>query len=197
MTSLVKELSRFDLPALERHFLSLVGEDRRLRFGACVHDLVVCRYVKDIDFLHDAVFGVLDRDLELIAVARLGRRDHQAELGVSVLPGHRHLGIGAALLKRAHLHARNWGVQELFMYCLAENGPMMHLARKNGMDIAAASGDADARLNLPPADANSHMSAMVEQRIALMDYALKAQFAGARRVVDSFAAERLSRDRAT
>jgi hypothetical protein len=159
--------------------------------------MVVCRNVKGTDFLHDAVFGVPDRDVAVIAVAHLGRSDHQAELGVSVLPGHRHLGIGAALLKRAHLHARNWGVRELFMYCLAENGPMMHLARKNGMDIAAASGDADARLNLPPADASSHISAAVEQRIALVDYALKAQFAGARRVVDSFAAERLSRDRAT
>lgn len=85
MTPLVRELSRFDRPALERHFLALVREDRRLRFGACVHDLVVCRYVKDIDFLHDAVFGVPDRDVEIVAVAHLGRSENQAEFGVSAI----------------------------------------------------------------------------------------------------------------
>jgi len=98
-----------------------------------------------------------------------------------VLPGHRGLGIGGALLGRAHKHARNWGVHALFMHCLTGNGAMMHLARKHGMDIVAETGEADAWLKLPPADPTSHMSAVFEQRVALFDYAMKSQLAGARR----------------
>lgn len=182
MTILIKELSRFEQPALERHFLALASEDRRLRFGAGVNDFAVRFYVKGIDFGRDALFGVLDDELKIIAAAHLARTNGHAELGVSVLPGHRARGIGGALLGRAHMHARNWGVHALFMHCLTENGAMMHLARKHGMDIVAEAGETDAWLKLPPADASSYMGAVFEQRVALFDYALKSQIAGARRV---------------
>jgi len=189
-----KELSNFERPALERHFLALETEDRRLRFGTALHDLAIKAYVADLDFDRDAVFAVADDALRIIGAAHLARADGHAELGVSVLPGNRGRGIGGALLARAHLHARNLGVQELFMHCLTENGPMMHLARKQGMDIATASGEADAWLKLPPATASSHMSADFQQRVALIDYALKSQFADVRRITDAFAGL-VSRDR--
>lgn len=184
MTILIKELSRFEHPALEQHLLKLEGEDRRLRFGAGLNDFAIGRYVKGIDFERDAVFGAVDEDLFIIGAAHLARADGHAELGVSVLPGHRDLGIGGALLRRAHMHARNWGVRTLFMHCLAENGAMMHLARRQGMDIATGSGEANAWLALPPADASSYMNAVLEQRVALFDYELKSHLAGARRVFD-------------
>jgi hypothetical protein len=59
------------------------------------------------------------------------------------------------------------------MHCLTENSAMMHLARKQGMHIAAAAGEADAWLALPPADAASYLGEVFEQRAALFDYALK------------------------
>jgi hypothetical protein len=59
------------------------------------------------------------------------------------------------------------------MHCLAENGAMMHLARGQGMRIATQAGEADAWLELPPADAASFLGAVFEQRVALFDYALK------------------------
>jgi len=169
----VKELSRFERPALERHFLALTSEDRRLRFGAGFADAAVRLYVKGIDFGRDALFGVVDDELSIIAAAHLARTNGHAELGVSVLPGHRDRGIGGALLGRAHMHARNWGVRRLFMHCLTENSAMMHLARKQGMAMVASSGEADAWLGLPPADAASFLGAVFEQRVALFDYALK------------------------
>jgi GNAT superfamily N-acetyltransferase len=187
MTRLVKELSRFEQPLLERHFLALDREDRRLRFGSALNDHAILNYVASIDFERDAVFGVVDDDLAIIAAAHVGRSDDAAELGVSVLTGHRGRGIGGALLRRAHVHARNWGVRELFMHCLTENGSMMHLARRNGMDIVAASGEADAKLQLAPADAASYMSEVFDQRVALVDFALKRQLLGARRLADTFA----------
>jgi len=185
VTILIKELSRFEQPALEHHFLALEGEDRRLRFGVGLNDFAVRAYVKGINFRRDALFGVLDDKLRVIGAAHLARSNDHAELGVSVLPGHRNRGIGGALLGRAHTHARNWGVHALFMHCLTENGAMMHLARKHRMEIVAEASEADAWLKLPPADASSYMSAVFEQGVALFDYALKSQLADARRIGDA------------
>jgi GNAT superfamily N-acetyltransferase len=185
MAVLIKELSSFERPALERHFLALAGEDRRLRFGAGLNDFAVRAYVNGINFRRDAVFGVLDDELRVIGAAHLARSNSHAELGVSVLPGHRNRGIGGALLGRAHTHARNWGVHALFMHCLTENSAMLHLARKQRMEIVSDAGEADAWLKLPPADASSYLSAVFDQRVALYDYALKSQLAGARRFANA------------
>jgi len=170
---LIRELSRLDRAALEPHFLALGAEDRRLRFGIPLNDDAVRTYVARIDFERDAVFGISDDGLHLIGAAHVARGDGHAELGVSVLPGHRGRGIGGALLARAHLRARNWGVRALFMHCLTENAAMMHLARKQEMDIVAEAGEADAWLRLLPADASSHFGEVFAQRVALFDYALK------------------------
>jgi len=173
MQVLVRELEPSDRPALERHFLALGREDRRLRFGAALADATVRAYVSRIAFGEDALFGVAGDSLELLGVAHLARLPGAAELGLSVLPGHRNRGLGGALLARAVLHARNWGVRTLFMHCLAENDAVMHLARKQGMTIVTEAPEADAKLALEPADASSYFGEMLEQRVALFDYALK------------------------
>jgi GNAT superfamily N-acetyltransferase len=182
---IVRELNRLDRPALESHFLSLGSDDRRLRFGISLSDTAVRAYVSRIDFERDAAFAVLDDELHLLGAAHLAREPDQAELGVSVLHAHRGRGIGGALLGRAHTHARNWGVRTLFMRCLTENGAIMHLARKQGMQIVADAGEADAKLLLPPADASSFLGAAFDQRVALFDHALKAQLAYARRLAEA------------
>jgi GNAT superfamily N-acetyltransferase len=169
----IRELTRLDRAALEPHFLALEREDRRLRFGASFNDAAVRAYVARIDFERDVAFGVYDDALHLIGAAHVARSDGHAELGVSVLPGHRGRGIGGALLARAHLRARNWGARALFMHCLIENGAMMHLARKQAMQLVVESGEADAWLQLPPADASSHFGEVFAERVALFDYALK------------------------
>jgi GNAT superfamily N-acetyltransferase len=144
-----------------------------MRFGISIADRAVRSYVARIDFERDAALGVFDDHLHLTGAGHLARADGHAELGISVLAGHRGRGIGGALLARAHMHARNWGVRTLFMHCLTQNAAIMHLARKQGMQVVAASGEADARLALPPADASSYLGAVFEQRVALFDYALK------------------------
>ena len=159
-----------------------------MRFGNALGDSAVRAYVSRIDLWHDAVFGVFGEDLRLLGVAHLARSRASAELGVSVLAGHRGLGIGGALLARAHTHARNWGVRALYMHCLAENAAMMHLARKQGMDIVTDSGEADAWLSLPPADASSHFREIFEQRVALFDHAMKTQVRNVRRIAGAFMA---------
>jgi len=173
MDTLVRELSRLERGALERHFLRLETEDRRLRFGVPLADGAVQAYVRRIDFERDVVFGVSNDALQLIGAGHLARSGGHAELGVSVLPGYRGRGVGGALLARAHLHARNWGARALFMHCLAENAAMMRLARKQRMELVAQSGEADAWLRLAPADAASYFGEVFAQRAALFDHALK------------------------
>ena len=189
---IARELSRLDRDALERHFLALGAEDRRLRFGTPLSDAGVRAYVARIDFERDAAFGVLADELALVGAAHLARERANAELGVSVLPQSRGRGVGGALLGRAHLHARNWGVRALFMHCLAENNAMMHIARREGMKIVAESGEADAWLQLAPADATSHFGAVFEQRVALLDQAFKTGLANAKRIADAVTRETAS-----
>ena len=179
----VTELSPAHRAVLLRHFLELDAHDRRLRFGAAPSDAAVRAYVARIDFERDAVFGVFDEELKLTGAAHVAHAGEHAELGVSVLREQRNGGVGGALLMRAVLRARNWGVRTLFMHCLRENETILHIARKQGMRIVTDEGEANAWLGLPPADASSHFGEVFAQRVALFDYALKAQLAGARRLV--------------
>ena len=180
----VRELAALERPALQRHLLALGPDDRRLRFGTPIADSAIGAYVARIDFDRDAAFGVFDEALSLLGAAHLARSGGHAELGVSVLPGYRGQGVGAELLRRAVLHARNWQAHALFMHCLRENRAMMHLARKQGMAISAEAGEADAWLELAQPDAGSFFGEAFEQRVGVLDYALKAQIAQGRRVLD-------------
>ena len=180
----IKRLSRFDRPRIAHHFLALGSDDRRLRFGGGQSDFSIQTYVKAVDFEHDALFGVLDDELRLVGVGHLARNDDHAELGISVFPGDRERGIGGALLKHAHTHARNWGARALFMRCLAENRAMMHLAKREGMDVVAEGGEADAWLTLPAADTSSYLTAAFEQHFGRLYYALKSRRLVLNRLVD-------------
>jgi GNAT superfamily N-acetyltransferase len=173
----VQHLNASVRATLREHFLALPSEDKRLRFGSTLSDEAVAAYVERIDFDRDAVFGVHDDRLALVGVAHLGLGDGAAELGLSVVPAHRGRGIGSALFERAAEHARNRFVGRLFMYCLKENGPIMRIATRNGMDIVTDAGDADAHLELPSPSAASITGEIVTDRFALFDYALKAHVA--------------------
>ena len=175
MTVHVQRLTDAARQKLREHFLRLPAEDVRLRFGSPLGPEAIVGYVDKIDFDVDAVLGVYDDALDLCAVAHVAFGDDAAELGVSVLPGHRGRGLGSALFARAAEHARNRFVTRLFMHCLAENAAMMHIARKLGMNICVDTGEADAFLKLAPADPASVTGEFVDQRLALFDYALKSQ----------------------
>jgi len=68
----VRQLLKLEQLPLERHFLALGREDRRLRFGTGMNDFAVRTYVKRIDFENAAVFGVLDDELRLVGAAATG-----------------------------------------------------------------------------------------------------------------------------
>lgn len=161
-----------------RHLLRLEDEDRRLRFGRHMRDDMVREYVDGINFERDRVFGVQDADLNLIGFAHLALdpATRVAELGLSVDPAARGKGYGFALLERVVLHATNLGYRVLFMYCLAENGIMMHLARKAGLTVVVEAGEADARLILDRVSAGGVLQEAIADQFALVDCMLKQQY---------------------
>jgi RimJ/RimL family protein N-acetyltransferase len=176
----VRELDDSHRTAVLRHFLSLEAHDRHLRFGSPTSDAVIERYVAKLDFSRDALFGIFNHALDLVGIAHLAYvpspndSPRSAEFGVSVLHDSRHCGLGAALLARAAVHARNTHIDTLFVHCLAKNTAMMHLAQKLGMRVELAYGDADAYLILPPANAQSILREASQEHMADLDYALKA-----------------------
>ncbi|TMG81339.1 MAG: GNAT family N-acetyltransferase [Betaproteobacteria bacterium] len=181
----VQRLTEAVRPRLLEHFLRLSAEDIRLRFGTTFGPSAIAQYVERIDFDNDAVLGVYDDELTLAGVVHVGFSGDSAELGLSILPGHRGRGVGSALFARAAEHARNRFVTRLYMHCLSENAAMMHIAKKSGMKICIDTGEADAFLKLPPADPASLTGEMFDQRLALFDYALKTQTAALRKITDS------------
>lgn len=187
---LVRELASTDREQLLTHFLALDDDDRLLRFGQIVPDHVIDNYVRTIDFSRDTVFGVFDHQLELIGVGHLAYLPAEgdkrtAEFGVSVLECARGNGVGSKLFERAAIRSRNTQVTMLYMHCLSRNATMMHIAKKSGMRIEYAYGEADAYLSLPPADHSTILAEMMQEQAAVFDYALKRQARRATQIFES------------
>ncbi|MGA3249037.1 MAG: GNAT family protein [Paraburkholderia sp.] len=189
--ALVRELNAVDRERLLTHFLALDEDDRLLRFGQIVPDHVIENYVRSIDFTRDTVFGVFNNQLQLVGVGHLAYLPAEgdkrtAEFGVSVVESVRGQGIGSKLFERAAIRSRNTHVTMLYMHCLSRNSTMMHIAKKAGMKIEYAYGEADAYLTLSPADQSSIIAEMLQEQAAVFDYALKRQARQASKIFESF-----------
>ena len=192
----VKALGEHDRRRMLRHFLSLERPDRILRFGSFMGDEQITKYVNGIDFQRDMVFGVYNRAFRLAAVGHLAfsprqpssdgvtEKDRVAEFGVSVLKSARGMGIGSKLFERAAIVCRNQDVDTLYMHCLSSNQTMMHIAKKAGMEIHRDYGEADAYLKLGPANPASVLQEAMQEQLATIDYALKANVRRATKLLD-------------
>jgi GNAT superfamily N-acetyltransferase len=169
---------------IHAHLLALSQQDRYLRFGYSASDEQITRYTDSLDFDRDEIFGVYNRKLELVAVAHLaligqgeGSQGCQncAEFGVSVAANARGRGLGTRLFERAVMHARNEGVEMLFIHALSENTAMLKIAQKAGALVERSGGETEAYLLLTKADFDSHVTEFLEEQIAQTDFALKTQ----------------------
>ncbi|MCP3726618.1 GNAT family N-acetyltransferase [Paraburkholderia sp. CNPSo 3272] len=187
---MVRVLTSADRERLLAHFLSLDRDDRLLRFGQAAPDHVIEKYVRSMDFTRDTVFGVFNHQLQLVGVGHLAYlpadgNGRTAEFGVSVQESARGQGIGSKLFERAAIRSRNTHVTTLYMHCLSRNSTMMHIAKKSGMKIEYAYGEADAYLSLEPADQTSIIAEMLQEQAAVFDYALKRQARQASKLMES------------
>lgn len=80
-----------------------------------------------------------------VVLRPLGRR---AEAAFAVERAYRRNGIGSALFERIAEAARNRGVSDLHVRCLARNAPMKGLAEKHGADLTFAGVETDGELHL-------------------------------------------------
>ena len=120
------------------HLLRLDKESRRNRFGGAVSDEFIRNYI-ELSLGLDAVIHGFFVDGTLRGVAELrplgkGFAD-EAEAAFSIEKPWQSNGIGSALLERTLLAARNRGIKLLHMACLANNAPMVELARKFDADL--------------------------------------------------------------
>jgi GNAT superfamily N-acetyltransferase len=175
------------------HLLSLDESDRYLRFGYPATDAQIARYVDTLDFDQDEVFGIFNRRLELIAMAHLAHpnapadpaRGTMSEFGVSVMRKARGRGFGARLFEHSVLHARNRGVQTLFIHALSENTAMLKIARNAGATVERDGSESDAWLRLPPDTFVSHVEEMMGEQAAEFDYQLKRHASHVQSILDA------------
>ncbi len=162
------------------HLQQLDPGDRYLRFGYSASDAQIARYADTLDFERDELFGIYNRHLALIAVAHLAYAASAdlrscAEFGVSVLAHARGRGYGTRLFERAVMHARNEGVEMLFIHALSDNRPMLSIARRGGATVVREGPDSQAHLLLPPATLDTRVAEMVQEQFAETNYQLKLQ----------------------
>lgn len=162
------------------HLLALDAHDRYLRFGYPAGDAQIRRYVDSMDLTRDDVFGIYNRKLELLAMAHLAYAvspdcSQCAEFGVSVASRARGRGYGARLFERATMHARNEGVNLVFIHALSENTTMLNIVRKAGARLVRDGAETEAFLQLPPANFDTVISELVQEQVAQTDYHLKRQ----------------------
>ena len=162
------------------HLLELSEYDRYLRFGYQATDAQVRRYVELLDFERDAVFGIFNRGLRLLAVAHVAFSSHSdcdncAEFGVSVAVKGRGRGYGALLFERAVTLARNRQVNMMFIHALSENAAMLRIARNAGATVRREGTESEAHLELPPPDWDSRVSQLVAEQMAEVNYQWKKQ----------------------
>ena len=159
------------------HLQRLGERDRYLRFGYAASNEQIARYVEQLDFAHDELFGIFNRRLDLVAIAHLAYMDDSspraAEFGVSVADGSRGRGYGDRLFDHAALHARNRGVDHLLVHALTENTAMLRIVRNAGACIERDGPESRAWVRLAPANLVSQVEALVEDTAAGLDYRLK------------------------
>lgn len=176
----IRSIGPDQLKRVAAHLLALEPHDRYLRFGYAANDEQVVCYVNQLNFDRDKLFGIFNRELELIAMAHLAflvdpKRNSCAELGVSVAKSARGRGYGTRLFERVVMHARNEGVSLLFVHALSENSAMLQIARHAGAVIERSGSESEALLRLPPADFDSRVTELLNEHVAVGDYHLKAQ----------------------
>ena len=96
---------------------------------------------------------------------------------------------GARLFERAALHARNRGVETLFIHALSENVPMLKIARKAGARVEREGSESEAWLRLPQDTVSSHVDEAIERHMAELDFQFKRHAGG--RKIDHAACHRL------
>lgn len=178
----IVELDESHRPLVLAHLLALDGHDRRMRFSHALSDIGIARYMQNVDFERDSLFGIFGTDDILVGVLHLALMPREegstvpaaAELGLSLRPEVRGHGLGTALFRRALKRCRNANVERLFIFTLLDNEPMLAIARKLNMEVVKEDGQCEAHLLIKPASTYSTVTEFVDEQLAELDKLFKA-----------------------
>lgn len=178
----IRKLWINEADAYRDHLLRLDAESRRNRFGGAVADEFIRNYV-DVSICLDAVIHGFFVDGVLRGAAELRPLGsgfaHEAEAAFSIERAWQSHGVGTALLERTLLAARNRGIHQLHMACLADNRRMQKLASKFdaelSFDFGSVVGEVEAAHPTPlsvlrevMADAHGFATAMLDVQTRML-----------------------------
>ncbi|MGO9783611.1 MAG: N-acetyltransferase family protein [Streptosporangiaceae bacterium] len=136
--ALVRPLRPDDGPGLAEAFEQLSETSRYRRFFAIKPRLSegTLALLTDVDHHdHEALVAVAPDSGQLVGVARFFRHPGQpdeAEVAVTVIDSWQRRGLGTVLLRELAQRAATEGIRHFTAEILAENGPMLTLARRLG-----------------------------------------------------------------
>jgi GNAT superfamily N-acetyltransferase len=136
--SAIRKLWVGETDAYRDHLLRLDLESRHRRFSGAVSDDFIARHAATAGGVGVVVHGFfVDGTLRGAAELRpygtgFGR---EGEAAFSIEQPWQSQGVGSVLLERTLLSARNRGIKQLHMHCLADNRRMQQLARKFEADL--------------------------------------------------------------
>ena len=175
-------LRPYNLPDIQKHLLSLNAQDRYLRFGYAANDEHIKSYVRSLNFERDEIYGIFNRDLQILAMAHLAiniqangpaKQQMAAEFGVSVLASARGRGYGYHLFQRALMHARNANAATILIHALSENTPMLKIARKAGATLERDGAETQALLKVPKGSLKTRIAELFTDQYAQTNYSIK------------------------
>jgi acetyltransferase len=145
---LVRPIKPEDARAMTDLFARLTPEDVRSRFFVAMKALppALLARLTQIDYDREMALVALNPDAphELLGVVRLSADPDNAaaEYAVEVRSDWKGRGLGYALMQEIITYARSRGIGELYGTILAENAPMIDMARELGFSVAAHRDDA-------------------------------------------------------
>lgn len=153
-----RALWTFDHDAYLAHLLRLTPADRLSRFQYAATDEQIARHVDEFLKGGGHVIGwFIDGELRGAAEVALLRDPTLAEAAFEVEPEWRGSGVGAELVGRALLWARNRGARRLLIHTTRRNTAMLKAATQRGAVFEFDLSEADGVIEAPKASWRSHL----------------------------------------
>ena len=167
----IRKLLPMEADKFRDHLLRLDAPSRRMRFAHAVSDSFIIDYASRMSANGAIVYAFVEGD-KVGAVAELRKIGdtwgHQAEAAFSVEPNFREKGIATELLGRVIRSARNRGVSNLIMSCLADNAKMQAVARHHDAALHFEQGEVIGEIAPHGANPLSMFAEAVEDRMGYL-----------------------------
>ncbi len=148
----IRRLRIYDKPKILSHYRNLDTEALASRFGMPVNADFVQTYLAGMFDYPALIYGAFpDSCLRGVGELRTvpDSPKNVAEVAFTVETPWQDRGIGDALLSRIIAAARNRGIREVHMLCLATNQKMRRLATKHHAELKLITGQVEATLTTP------------------------------------------------